>query len=327
MDLLVSSQEGAFMRYENLLQTIGNTPVIELKSFSPRPGVHIFAKLEGINPSGSIKDRIAKKMIEHAEEQGQLKRGSIVIEATSGNTGVALALVATMKGYPFTAVISEQGTKEKRRMLELYGANVIVTPGAAGSNGAIRKAEEMVREDSRYVMLFQYGNPSNAIAHYETTGTEILRDVPDVSLFVAGLGTGGTLTGVSHRLKQHNPAIRVLAAEPVKGDSIQGLRNLTDGFVPPVLDHSALDARLLVSSRDAWIRTLQLKEQEGIFAGPSSGAVLEVALRAASSMERGKIVIMLADGGWKYLSEKRWTGELEPEQTPASVITEAAGCA
>jgi cysteine synthase len=315
------------MRYENLLQTIGNTPVIELKSFSPRPKVQIFAKLEGINPSGSIKDRIAKKMIEQAEKQRLLKRGSILIEATSGNTGVALALVAGMKGYPFTAVISEKGTQEKRRMLELYGANVIVTPGAAGSNGAVRMAEKMVQEDSRYVMLFQYGNLANAEAHYETTGIEILKDVPDISVFVAGLGTGGTLTGVSRRLKRYNPAIRVLAAEPMQGDSIQGLRNLSDGFVPPVLDHAALDARQLVSSRDAWIRTLQLKEQEGIFAGPSSGAVLEVALRAAASMERGKIVIMLADGGWKYLSEKRWTGELEPEQVATATVTEAAGCA
>jgi cysteine synthase len=315
------------MRYENLLQTIGNTPVIELKSFSPRPGVHIFAKLEGINPSGSIKDRIAKKMIEQAEIERRLKQDSILIEATSGNTGVALALVAAMKGYSFTAVISEKGTQEKRRMLELYGANVIVTPGAAGSNGAIRMAEKMVQEDSRYVMLFQYGNPANAAAHYETTGIEILKDIPDVSIFVAGLGTGGTLSGVSRRLKRHNPAIRVFAAEPMQGDSIQGLRNLSDGFVPPVLDNSVIDARLLVSSRDAWIRTLQLKEQEGIFAGPSSGAVLEIALRAASTIERGKIVIMLADGGWKYLSEKRWTGDLEPEQTSLTTMTEPVGCA
>jgi cysteine synthase len=315
------------MRYENLLQTIGNTPVIELKSFSPRPGVHIFAKLEGINPSGSIKDRIAKKMIEQAEVERRLKQGSILIEATSGNTGVALALVASMKGWPFTAVISEKGTQEKRRMLELYGANVIVTPGAAGSNGAVHMAEKMVQEDSRYVMLFQYGNPANAAAHFETTGMEILKDIPDVSVFVAGLGTGGTLTGVSLRLKRHNPAIRVFAAEPMQGDSIQGLRNLADGFVPPVLDQSALDGRMLVSSRDAWIRTLQLKEQEGIFAGPSSGAVLEIALRVASSMERGKIVIMLADGGWKYLSEKRWTDSLEPEQISPVTMTEPVGCA
>ncbi len=176
-------------------------------------------------------------------------------------------------------------------------------------------------------MLFQYGNPANAVAHYETTGIEILKDIPDVSVFVAGLGTGGTLTGVSRRLKRHNPAIRVFAAEPMQGDSIQGLRNLADGFVPPVLDQSALDGRMLVSSRDAWIRTLQLKEQEGIFAGPSSGAVLEIALRVASTMERGKIVIMLADGGWKYLSEKRWTDSLEPEQVSPVTITEPAGCA
>ena len=260
------------MRYANILETIGNTPLVELKSFNPRPGLHIFAKLEGVNPSGSIKDRIAKKMIEQAESQHLLTAGSILLEPTSGNTGVALALAANMKGYPFTAVISEKGTQDKRRLLELYGARIITSPGAAGSNGAIRLAQELVEQDRRYVMLYQYGNEANAAAH-ETTGAEIIEDMPGVQVFVAGLGTGGTLTGVARRLKRHDPTIRVVAAEPVQGDSIQGLRNLADGFVPPVLDLSVIDARLLVSSRDAWIRTLQLKAQEGIFAGPSSGAV------------------------------------------------------
>src|SRR6266699_707384 len=226
------------MRYANILETIGNTPLVELKHLSPRPGVQLFAKLEGINPSGSLKDRIAKKMVEQAEDQQLLGPDSIILEPTSGNTGVALALVANMKGYPFTAVISEKGTQDKR-----------------------------------YVMLYQYGNEANALAHYETTGAEILEDLPDVNVFVAGLGTGGTLTGIGRRLKRHDPAIRVVAAEPVQGESIQGLRNLADGFVPPVLDLSVIDARLLVSSHDAWLRTLQLKAREGIFAGPSSGAV------------------------------------------------------
>jgi cysteine synthase len=298
------------MYYHNLLETIGNTPLIELESFSPRPGVQVFAKMEGINPSGSIKDRIAKKMIEQAEAQGLLTTNSVLLEPTSGNTGVALALVANMKGYPFTAVVSEKGTLEKRKMLELYGATVITAPGAAGSNGAIRLAQELVRREKHYVMLFQYGNEANPAAHYETTAVEILRDMPDLDVLVAGLGSGGTLTGIGRRLKMHNPAIRLIAAEPVQGDSIQGLRNLADGFVPPVLDQSLLDDKLLVSSQRAWLRTLQLKEQEGIFAGPSSGAVLDVALRTAAHMEKGKIVIILADGGWKYMSEKQWSTKL-----------------
>ena len=308
------------MRYANILETVGNTPMIELKSFKPRPEVHIFAKLEGVNPSGSIKDRIAKKMIEQAESQHLLTAGSILLEPTSGNTGVALALAANMKGYPFTAVISEKGTQDKRRLLELYGANIITSPGAAGSNGAIRLAQELVEQDRRYVMLYQYGNEANAAAH-EITGAEIIEDMPGVHVFVAGLGTGGTLTGVARRLKRHDPTIRVVAAEPVQGDSIQGLRNLADGFVPPVLDLSVIDARLLVSSRDAWMRTLQLKAQEGIFAGPSSGAVLEVALRVAATMDRGKIVIILADGGWKYMSEDHWMAKLP---LPSSVVATMA---
>ncbi len=297
------------MYYGNVLETIGKTPLVELKSFCPRAGVQLFAKMEGANPTGSLKDRIAKKMIEQAEEQHLLTADSILLEPTSGNTGLALALVASMKGYPFAAVVSEKGTQDKRRLLELYGANIITSPGSAGSNGAINLAQELVRQEKRYVMLFQYGNEANAIAHYETTGMEILRDMPDLDVLVAGLGTGGTLTGIGRRLKMHNPAIRIVAVEPVQGDNIQGLRNLADGFVPPVLDQSVLDGRLHVSSQQAWLRLLQLKEQEGIFAGPSSGAVLDVALRIAAQMERGKIVVILADGGWKYLSEQRWTAQ------------------
>jgi [CysO sulfur-carrier protein]-thiocarboxylate-dependent cysteine synthase len=308
------------MRYENILETIGNTPIVELKSFSPRPGVQILAKLEGVNPSGSIKDRIAKKMIEQAEARHLLTRQSILLEPTSGNTGVAIALVAGMKGYRFTAVVPEKITDEKRAMLELYGANIITAPGAAGSNGAVQLAQELAQLDKRYVMVYQYGNPANAAAHYETTAVEIIKDVPDVSVFVAGLGTGGTLTGIARRLKKHSAAIRVVAAEPMQGDSIPGLRNLADGFVPPALDQSVLDERLLVSSHDAWIRTSQLKVREGIFAGPSSGAALEVALRVASTMRRGKIVIILADGGWKYMSEQRRKAGLSSQSSTIPVI-------
>jgi cysteine synthase len=295
------------MFYRDILETIGDTPMIELKSFSPRPGVQLFAKLEGLNPTGSIKDRIAKKMIEQAEAQGLLHHDSILLEPTSGNTGIALALIARMKGYSFTAVVSDKGTQDKRRLLELYGANIILSPGSAGSNGAIRLAQKIAQNDPRYTMLFQYSNQANMLAHYETTGVEIIKDMPDVAMFVAGLGSGGTLTGVGRRLKQHNPYVRIVGAEPMQGDSIQGLRNLNDGFVPPVLDQSVLDQKLYVSSQAAWECTVQLKEQEGILAGPSSGAVIDVALRAATNMQHGKIVIILADGGWKYLSEDRWT--------------------
>lgn len=299
------------MLYGSILDTIGNTPLVELKSFSPRPDVHIYAKLEGQNPSGSVKDRIAKMMIEKAEASGRLTRDSILIEPTSGNTGIALAMIARVKGYAFTAVMPDNVTRERRQMLELYGAKIIYSDGAKGSNGAIRLAQELARSDERYFMLYQYGNEANPQAHYETTALEIIRDLPDLDVFIAGLGTGGTLTGNARRLKEYNPAIKVIAAEPMQGEAVQGLRSLDDGFVPPILDQSLLDAKILVMSEDSVRRTRQLKDQEGIFAGPSCGAALHAALRVASSMERGKIVVILADGGWKYLSEDLWTRDLD----------------
>jgi len=299
------------MRYGSILDTIGNTPLVELKSFSPRPGVQIFAKLEGFNPSGSVKDRIAKMMVEEAEADGKIKPGSVLLEPTSGNTGIALAMIARVKGYPFTAVMPDNVTQERRQMLELYGAQIIYSDGALGSNGAVKLAQELASTDDRYVMLYQYGNDANPRAHYEGTAVEIINDLPDVDVFVAGLGTGGTLTGNARRLKEHNPAIKIVAAEPLQGDGVQGLRSLEDGFVPPVFDQSLLDAKVLVSSRDSIRRTRQLKDQEGIFAGPSCGAVLHAALRVASTMEHGKIVVILSDGGWKYLSEDLWTRDLD----------------
>jgi cysteine synthase B len=299
------------MRYGSILETIGNTPLVELKSFSPRPGVEIYAKLEGANPSGSVKDRIAKRMIEEAEASGKLNSGSILLEPTSGNTGIALAMIARIKGYQFVAVMPDNVTSERRQMLELYGAKIIFSDGSQGSNGAVRLAKELLNNDDRYVMLYQYGNEANPRAHYYGTAVEIIQDLPDLDVFVAGLGTGGTLTGNARRLKEYNPAIKIVAAEPMQGDGVQGLRSLEDGFVPPVLDQSLLDARILVSSTDSIRRTRQLKDQEGIFAGPSCGASLHVALRVAASMEQGKIVTILADGGWKYLSEDLWTRELD----------------
>jgi len=299
------------MRYSSILDTIGNTPLVELKSFSPRSGVQVFAKLEGSNPSGSIKDRIARKMIEEAEASGKLTKDSILLEPTSGNTGIALAMIARVKGYPFTAVMPDNVTRERRQMLELYGANIIFSDGTQGSNGAVKLAKALAASDNRYLMLYQYGNDANPRAHYEGTAVEIIEDLPDVDVVVAGLGTGGTITGIARRLKEYNPAIKAIAAEPLQGEAVQGLRSLEDGFVPPVLDQSLIDAKILVMSGDALRRTRQLKDQEGIFAGPSCGAALHAALRVADSLERGKIVVILADGGWKYLSEDLWTRELD----------------
>jgi cysteine synthase len=299
------------MRYSSILDTIGNTPLVELQSFSPQPGVQIFAKLEGANPSGSVKDRIAKMMIEKAEASGQITSDSILLEPTSGNTGIALAMIARVKGYRFTAVMPDNVTRERRQMLELYGANIIFSDGSQGSNGAVRLAQEMAQSDERYVMLYQYGNEANPRAHYEGTALEIIQDLPDLDVFVAGLGTGGTITGNARRLKEYNPAIKIVAAEPLQGEGVQGLRSLEDGFVPPVLDASLIDAKILVTAVDAIRRTRQLKDQEGIFAGPSCGAALHAALRVAESLERGKIVVILADGGWKYLSEDLWTRNLD----------------
>lgn len=299
------------MRYSSILDTIGHTPLVELRSFSPRSGVQIFAKLEGANPSGSIKDRIAKKMVEEAELAGKLRPDSILLEPTSGNTGIALAMIARVKGYAFTAVMPDNVTHERRQMLELYGAQIVFSPGSQGSNGAVRLAKELASQDDRYYMLYQYGNEANPRAHYEGTAVEIIEDLPDLDIFVAGLGTGGTLTGTARRLKEYNPAIKIIAAEPLQGDGVQGLRSLEDGFVPPVLDQSLLDTKILVTGASAIRRTRELKDQEGIFAGPSCGAALHAALRVASSLEYGKIVVILADGGWKYLSEDLWTRKLD----------------
>ena len=299
------------MRFSSILETIGNTPLVELKSFSPRPGVQIFAKLEGANPSGSIKDRIAKKMIEEAEASGKIIPDTILLEPTSGNTGIALAMIARVKGYRFTAVMPDNVTHERYQMLELYGANIIFSDGTQGSNGAVKLAKELAQSDDRYLMLYQYGNEANPRAHYEGTAQEIIDDLPDLDVFVAGLGTGGTVTGSARRLKEYNPKIKIIAAEPLQGEGVQGLRGLQDGFVPPVLDQSLIDAKILVMSGDAVRRTRQLKDQEGIFAGPSCGAALHAALRVAETLERGKIVVILADGGWKYLSEDLWTRDLD----------------
>ncbi len=308
MTVLTSAPPGANV-YADIVEAIGQTPLVELRGFSPRAGVRLFAKLEGQNPTGSVKDRIARSMIEEAEAIGALTPDKILLEPTSGNTGIGLAMIGRRKGYRVKAVMPENVSPERSKLLELYGAEVEFTDGAAGSNGAIRRAQELAA-DPKYHMLYQYGNPANPRAHYETTGPEIIRDLPDVDVFVAGLGTGGTLMGTGRRLKEHNPGVQVVAAEPDPTDAVQGLRNLGDGFVPPILDLELLDRKLLVTGNDALRMTRELTRVEGIFAGFSSGAVLHVGLRVARSMERGTIVLLLADGGWKYLSTNLWTQPL-----------------
>jgi cysteine synthase B len=299
------------MRYSNLFDAIGHTPLVELPALSPSEHVRLYAKLEGANPTGSIKDRVAREMVLVAEREGRLRPGGVILEPTSGNTGIALAMIARVRGYRFVAVMPENVTRERRQVLELFGAEIVLSPGNAGSNGAIRLAERVASEHPDYVLLYQYGNAANPRAHYETTGPEILADLPDIDVFVAGLGTGGTLTGVGRYLKERRAGVRVVAAEPMQGEGVQGLRSLEDGFIPPVLDRSVLDAKLLVHSTDALRGMRSLLDAEGIFAGPSGGACLHAALRVARGMERGKIVLLLADGGWKYLSEDLWTQRLE----------------
>ena len=295
-------------------RAIGNTPLVELPSFSPRPGVRLWAKLEGANPSGSVKDRIALAMLDQAEASGDLFPGTqrVIIEPTSGNTGIALAMLARRRGYRFLAVLPENVSVERRQLLELYGAALEFTPAELGSNGSIRRAKELVEaQPERFFMPYQYGNSANPGAHYATTAPEILRDLPSVTHFVAGLGTGGTLTGTGRRLKEDKPGVQVIAAEPHPGDAVQGLRSLDEGFIPPVLDGSVLDHKILVTSDDSLVMTRRLADQEGVFAGISSGAVLHAALRVARRLEQGDIVCLFADGGWKYLSLGVWSQSLD----------------
>ena len=290
------------MRYEDLADAIGNTPLVGLPRLSPSPNVRLWAKLEGQNPTGSVKDRIARAMVDDAEKTGRLAPGATLVEPSSGNTGIALALVARVRGYRLVVVMPENTSAERRQLLELYGAEVVSSPAAGGSNGAIARAEELAGQHPDWVMLYQYGNPANVTAHYETTGPEIWRDLPEVTHFVAGLGTSGTLVGVGRYLKEQNPAVQVVAAEPEYGDLVYGLRNLDEGFVPPIFEEGVLDRRIKVGSHDALARTRQLAATEGVFAGISTGAILHVALRVAEPLERADIVVLAPDGGWKYLS-------------------------
>jgi cysteine synthase B len=293
---------------KSVLELVGNTPLVELPKLSP-PGVRLFAKLEGQNPTGSIKDRVALKMIERAEASGELEPGRELLEPTSGNTGISLAMVAGVKGYPLTCVVPENVTEERLKLLRLYGAELITSPGAEGSNGAVQMALELAEREPRYFMPFQYGNEANPLAHYEGTGAELASDLDRIDVVVAGLGTGGTLMGAGRRLRETFPDIVVAAAEPLPGDPVMGLRSLEDGYVPPILDVSQLDRKLLVSNAESVAGMRALLEQEAIFAGVSSGGVLHVARRLAEELEDGVVVAILADGGWKYLSAPLWEAD------------------
>jgi [CysO sulfur-carrier protein]-thiocarboxylate-dependent cysteine synthase len=297
------------MRADDILGAVGNTPLVGIHRLSPKPSVRLWAKLEGQNPTGSLKDRIAVAMIDDAERSGELTPERTILEPTSGNTGIALALVARLKGYRMLAVLPDNASEERVRLLELYGAEIVPSPAEKGTNGAIEVARRLA-EDHRYFMPFQYGNPANPRAHYEGTGAEIVRDLPEVTHFVAGLGTGGTLTGAGRRLKEHRPDVAVVAAEPELGELVSGLRSLDEGFIPPILDESVLDRKFLVSSEDALRGARALADREGVFAGISSGAVLHAALRVAGDLDAGNVVCLLADGGWKYLSTEAWAGDV-----------------
>jgi [CysO sulfur-carrier protein]-thiocarboxylate-dependent cysteine synthase len=298
-------------RYDDILDAIGHTPLVEIPRMSPNPNVRIFAKLEMVNPTGSVKDRAAKYLIEDLEERGLLADDSIILEPTSGNTGIALAMIGRRKGYRVALVMPDNVTNERRQMAALFGAEVIDSPGHLGSNGSIELAKHLVSKDSRFVMPYQYGNPANTRAHYETTGPEILADCPEIDVFVAGMGTSGTLMGVSRFLHERKPDVRVVAAEPLPGEKVQGLRSLDEGFIPEIFEPELIDAKYLVSNRDSVAALRDLVFREGIFGGPSCGAVLVAAAREARTMERGTIVALLPDGGWKYLSAGTFSTNLD----------------
>ncbi len=301
-------------RYPSIVDAIGHTPLVEIPRMSPNPNVRLYAKLEFLNPTGSVKDRVAKYLIEDLERSGKLRAGSIIVEPTSGNTGIALAMIARRKGYRVAVVMPDNVTQERRQLLGLFGAEIIDSPGAKGSNGAIELAKYLVAKDERFVMPYQYGNPANPRAHYETTAEEIIADCPEVDVFVSGLGTGGTLVGCARRLREHNPDLKVYAAEPMPGETVQGLRSLDEGFIPEIFDSSLLDGKFLVSNAESIEALRAMTEREGIFAGVSSGGTLVAAARVAEEMDHGTIVVLLADGGWKYLSEDIWSRDLGADE-------------
>jgi [CysO sulfur-carrier protein]-thiocarboxylate-dependent cysteine synthase len=295
-------------RYGDVIQSIGNTPLVELPRLSPKPGVRIWAKLESRNPTGSVKDRVARALIEDAEEKGALMPGQTILEPTSGNTGISLAMICSRRGYQLKVVMPENVTPERTQLLEMYGAEIVYSEGSKGSNGAVERALDMAAADASYYMPYQYGNQANPNAHYNGTALEILEELDEVSAFVAGLGTGGTLMGNGRRLKEtFGDAVKVVAAEPMQGEPVQGLRSLDDGFIPPIIDLSLLDRKIVVTNRDAILWTRKLLDEESVFAGVSSGAIARVAVRIAGELNEGNVVFIVADDGWKYLSSGIYT--------------------
>ena len=298
-------------RYGDIVQSIGHTPLVELKRFSPKPGVRIYAKLESYNPTGSVKDRVARAMIEAAEAEGAIGPGQTILEPTSGNTGISLAMICQRRGYPLKVVLPDNVTRERTELLRMHGAEIVYSPGEQGSNGAVALALEMAERDPSYYMPYQYGNDANPRAHYDGTAVEILEELDEVAAFVGGLGTGGTLMGNGRRLKEENPETLVVAAEPLQGELVQGLRSLDDGYIPPIIDLALLDRKIFVSNRDAVVWTKRLLEEEGLFLGVSSGAIARIAVRVAEGLDEGNVVFVAPDDGWKYLSSGVYTKPLE----------------
>jgi [CysO sulfur-carrier protein]-thiocarboxylate-dependent cysteine synthase len=309
---------------ESVLDLIGNTPVVDVSNLSPNPRVRILAKLEMQNPFGSVKDRIAKAMIESAEKDGRLLPGQTILEPSSGNTGIALAAIARIKGYPIKILMPTSVSIERRQMLEIFGAEIILTPGEEGSNGAVRRAQELAAEHPEWCFLYQYANDANPTAHYEGTGPEILRDVPDITHFVAGLGTSGTLMGTGRYLKEQRPHVQIVAVEPPLGERVEGLRNMDEGYIPPVFENwngfELLDRKRVVRPRESIEWTRRLVNECGIFAGLSSGAALAGAAKVAASIDEGVIVFIVCDGGWKYLSTGAYTDDLDVAEAAAERI-------
>jgi cysteine synthase B len=297
-------------RFGNIVESIGNTPLVELPRLSPKPDVRIYAKLEGHNPTGSVKDRVAKSMIEAAEAEGAIEPGHTILEPTSGNTGIALAMICRRKGYPLKVVMPDNVTEERTQLLKMYGAEIVYSEGAKGSNGAVEVALEMA-QDSSFYMPYQYGNEANPLAHYNGTAVEILEELDEVTAFVGGLGTGGTLMGNGRRFKEANPETLIVAAEPKQGELVQGLRSLDDGFIPPIIDISLFDRKIMVDNRDAIVWTKRLLDEEGVFAGVSAGAIAAIAHRIAGELDSGNVVFLIPDDGWKYLSSGVYTKPIE----------------
>jgi len=307
-------------RFENILESIGNTPMVELPRLSPQPGVRIFAKLEGQNPTGSVKDRVAKSMIDAAESGGLIGPGQTLMEPTSGNTGIALAMICHRKGYPFRAVMPDNVTEERTQLLRMYGAEIVYSEGAKGSNGAVEMALDMAERDASLYMPYQYGNNANPDAHYNGTALEILEELDSVAAFVGGMGTGGTLMGNGRRLKEHDPETKIVAVEPMQGELVSGLRSLDDGFIPPIIDLSVLDRKIMVSNENAIRWTQRLLHDEGLFAGVSAGAIAFVVHRIAGELDGGNVVFLVPDDGWKYLSSGVYTKPYEELENVDSTV-------